>query len=57
MGGAIGSHMTKLGIEVQGDGGLLFALAVITFVSAGVVALLRRADLPIVGARRVADPA
>lgn len=27
MAGAIGSHLTKLGIEVQGDGGLLFALA------------------------------
>ncbi len=27
MSGAIFSHLTKLGIEVQGDGGLLFALA------------------------------
>ena len=27
MSGAIGSHLTRLGIEVQGDGGLLFALA------------------------------
>ena len=27
MAGAIGSHLTVLGIEVQGDGGLLFALA------------------------------
>src|SRR5688572_23571913 len=28
MAGAIGSHLTVLGIEVRGDGGLLFALAV-----------------------------
>jgi uncharacterized membrane protein YphA (DoxX/SURF4 family) len=27
--GAIGSHLTKLGIEVQGDGGQLFILAVV----------------------------
>ncbi|MCA9002401.1 MAG: DoxX family protein [Planctomycetes bacterium] len=25
--GAIGSHLTQLGIEIQGDGGLLFGLA------------------------------
>jgi len=31
MGGAIGSHLTVLGVEVGGDGGLLFALAVTTF--------------------------
>jgi uncharacterized membrane protein YphA (DoxX/SURF4 family) len=28
--GAIGSHLTVLGIDVQNDGGLLFGLAVIT---------------------------
>lgn len=30
--GAILSHLTMLGIEVQGDGGLLFGLAVAVFV-------------------------
>jgi hypothetical protein len=36
--GAIGSHLTKLGITVQGDGGLLFLLAVTALVaSAGTV--------------------
>lgn len=29
MAGAIGSHLAVLGIEIMGDGGLLFALAVI----------------------------
>jgi hypothetical protein len=43
--GAIGSHLTKLGIEVQGDGGLLFGLAVTTFVLAGLVLVLRRRQL------------
>lgn len=49
MAGAIGAHLTKLGIEVQGDGGTLFGLAVTTLVSALVVILIRRRELPIVG--------
>ena len=49
MGGAIMSHLTKLGIEVQGDHGLLFTLALVTLVAAGIVALLRRRELPMVG--------
>ena len=47
--GAIFSHLTKLGIEVKGDGGLLFGLAVTVFVLSGVVLLLHRRDLPVVG--------
>lgn len=43
--GALGSHLTKLGIVVQGDGGLLFGLAITTFVLAAVVLLLRRTEL------------
>jgi putative oxidoreductase len=49
MAGAIGSHVTLLGIEVQGDGGLLFALAVIVFVASAAILVLRRTDIPIVG--------
>ncbi len=49
MAGAIFSHLTKLGIEVQGDGGLLFALACTVLVSGAIVAFLRRADIPIIG--------
>ena len=49
MSGAIVSHLTILGIEVKGDGGLLFGLAVTVFVSAAIVLYLRRADLPVVG--------
>ncbi len=36
--GAILSHLTMLGIEVQGDGGLLFGLAVAVFVGSAAIA-------------------
>ena len=49
MAGAILSHLTVLGIEVKGDGGLLFALALTVFVSAAIVLAIRRADIPYVG--------
>jgi putative oxidoreductase len=44
------SHLTVLGIEVQGDGGLLFALAVIVFISSLAILALRWRELPVVGA-------
>jgi len=47
--GALGSHLTRLGIEVQGDGGMLFALAIVTFVASATVVWIRRADLPLLG--------
>jgi hypothetical protein len=50
MGGAIMSHLTRLGIEVQGDHGLLFKLAVTVLLSAALVAFLRRRELPVLGA-------
>lgn len=53
MGGAIASHLLVLGIEVQGDGGLLFGLACLVSVSAMIVAGLRGAELPWL-ARRLA---
>jgi putative oxidoreductase len=47
--GAILSHLTVLGIEIQGDGGLLFWLAVTVFVASAIVLIIRRAELPVVG--------
>jgi len=47
--GALMSHLTVLGIEVKGDGGLLFALAVTAFVGSVVVLVLRRSQIPVVG--------
>jgi putative oxidoreductase len=42
--GAIFFHLTKLGIEIMGDGGLLFALAVVVFVFSGIILLLHRSQ-------------
>jgi uncharacterized membrane protein YphA (DoxX/SURF4 family) len=47
--GAIGSHLTKLGIVVKDDGGLLFALAVIVFAAALVTLFIHRRQIPFVG--------
>jgi putative oxidoreductase len=45
MAGAIVSHLTKLGIEVQGDGGLLFALACVVLVCSIATVVLHRGEL------------
>lgn len=47
--GAILSHLTMLGIVVKDDGGLLFILAVTVFVLSGLVVLIHRRELPILG--------
>ena len=49
MAGAIGSHLVVLGIEVESDGGLLFVLALVTFVCCTTVLFVRREQLPIIG--------
>jgi hypothetical protein len=49
---AIMSHLTKLGIVVKDDGGLLFALAVVTFVASAIILFLRRNEIPVIGSRR-----
>ena len=43
--GAIVSHLTKLGIVVKNDGGLLFALAIVVFLCAAAILALRRREL------------
>jgi putative oxidoreductase len=48
--GAVFSHLTVLGIDVQGDGGLLFGLACVVLVGSAIVLALHRRELPIVGA-------
>jgi hypothetical protein len=45
MAAAIVSHLTKLGIEVHGDGGLLFALAWVVLVCSLATVVLHRAEL------------
>lgn len=43
--GAIFFHLTKLGIEVQGDGGLLFGMAIFVFLGSLIVLVLHRSGL------------
>ena len=45
--GAIASHLTVLGIEVQGDHGLLFALALAVFFTSAATAYLHRRQIPL----------
>ena len=40
--GALGAHVTRLGIEVKGDGGELFYLAVVVFLASVGILFLRR---------------
>lgn len=47
--GAIFAHLFILGIEVQGDGGLLFCLAIAVFAGSAVLAWLHRREIPVVG--------
>ena len=49
MAGAIFFHLTKLGIEVQGDGGTLFSLAVIVMATSVIAAWIHRKEIPFVG--------
>jgi len=44
--GAIGFHLTILGISVQNDGGLLFGLAVVTAVCSLITLFLHRRQIP-----------
>jgi hypothetical protein len=47
--GAIGSHLTKLGIVVKNDGGLLFGLALTVLVCSTAVLAIRRRQIPVFG--------
>ena len=47
--GAIMGHLTTLGIEVNGDGGSLFSLAVIIFIGSAIILFFHRKEIPIIG--------
>jgi uncharacterized membrane protein YphA (DoxX/SURF4 family) len=49
--GAIGAHLTLLGIEVQGDHGLLFGLAWAVLVTAAINLFLHRTEIPYLGVK------
>jgi putative oxidoreductase len=50
-GGAIVSHLTFLGIEVQGDKGLLFFLAIAVLATSVIALFLHRMQIPVFGKR------
>lgn len=54
MSGALMSHLTKLGIVVRDDGGLLFVLAIVVFVSSAGVLAIRLGQVPVIGPRLAA---
>jgi len=47
--GAVFSHLTLLGIDVKGDGGLLFGLACVALAGSAIVLAIHRRELPVVG--------
>ncbi len=47
--GAIFFHLAILGINVNGDGGKLFTLALVAFTASGLVAWLHRREIPLIG--------
>ena len=51
LGGAILMHLTVLGIEVNGDNGTLFYLAITTFILCTVVLWSDRKRIPFIGKR------
>ena len=51
MAGALLSHLTVLGIEVMGDGGLLFTLALTVSIASAVALTLHRSQIPVIGRR------
>jgi NADH dehydrogenase len=49
MAGALGAHLTRLGIVVRDDGGLLFGLALAVLACGAGILYLRRAEIPVIG--------
>ena len=47
--GAIITHLTKIGIEVNGDGGTLFFMAVLLFILSSIILWLHKKEIPIIG--------
>lgn len=46
MAGAILSHLTKLGIEVNNDGGTLFTLAIVAFICCAILIFVNKGKIP-----------
>ncbi|MBC7980478.1 MAG: DoxX family protein [Armatimonadetes bacterium] len=51
MSGALLSHLTILGIEVKGDGGLLFILGCVVFLCSLFILWVERRHIPVIGSK------
>lgn len=51
MAGAIFSHLTKIGIEINGDHGQLFFMAVVIFIMSVIVLYFQKQHIPILNKR------
>jgi len=49
--GAIAAHLTVLGIDVLGDKGLLFGLAITVFVTSAITLFIHRTEIRVLGKR------
>ena len=49
--GAILMHLTQLGIEVKGDGGVLFYTGLLTFILSSIILYFNRKNIPFLGAK------
>jgi len=47
--GALYFHLTTLGIEVQGDGGFLFILALVVIIASIIILIKERNNIPFIG--------
>jgi len=47
--GAILIHLTSLGIEINGDGGILFYMAIVVFVLSFILLWMNRKSIPFIG--------
>jgi len=48
IGGAIFMHLTKLGIEINNDSGILFITAVVTFIISVIILYMSRNKIPLI---------
>ena len=49
--GAILTHLTKIGIEINGDGGTLFFMAIFIFILSFITLFLHRKEIPFIGTK------
>ena len=49
--GAIVTHLTKIGIEVNGDDGTLFFMAILIFILSAITLWIHKKEIPFIGSK------